>query len=128
MEKFAVTHLVKGESWSDRQLDSSGTEEREILKDKRDSIWAGPKGVLDASVFSTMVVAPFAFAEAVISAEEDPIAQCGVQTVGGALCGAGDDFAHHGVMDHLPAVGDFFVLPNRIRHKGDIVQRHPGAR
>jgi hypothetical protein len=54
-------------------LNPSRTEEREVLKDEGDGIWAGPEGVVDTSVFRTMVIAPFALAEAVVSAKEDPV-------------------------------------------------------
>ena len=128
VEEFAVPHLVEGEAWDIQELDSRGTEEGKIFEDKGDGIRTRPKGVVDMSVLRMVVVAPFIFTETVVSTKEDPVAQCGLEAVEGGLGGAGDDLDHHRVVNHFPAVGDSFILPNRVRHKGDIVDRHTGAR
>jgi hypothetical protein len=73
VEEFAIPHLVEGETGDVRQLNPGRTEEREILEDEGDGIRAGPEGVFDTSVICTMVVAPFALAEAVVSTKEDPV-------------------------------------------------------
>ena len=55
------------------QLNARGAEKGEVLKDEGDSVRTQPKRVLNTSILRMVIIAPFTFAETVVSAQEDPV-------------------------------------------------------
>jgi hypothetical protein len=125
VEDSAVTHLLNGEGGHIGELDAGGTEEGELLGNERDCIRSGPKGVLDAGVGGVMVIAPFAFAKTLVTAQKSPVTEGSSVAIGGRCAGARNDLDHHGVVDHFTTNGHMLIFLDGISHEGNIVIGHP---
>jgi hypothetical protein len=84
MENGAIAHLVEGQSGYVVETYAIIVMEGEVFGDKRDRVWARPERVFDPGVCGVVVIAPFAFAAAGITAEEDPVAESGREAVRGS--------------------------------------------